>query len=414
MRPHILVIHRTRGPAVPYLDHIDHDMKAVTYICAENARDRVPVRAAAEVVTFQTEEGVPIAARELTNRHGLPERIVALDELDLLTAAALREIYDIDGDRLDHVLPFRDKLLMYTSVAGTGIAVPAFSAAPDPAAVLEFGARHSFPLIVKPRLGATSRDIRTLWSPEDVAELPDLDAEPFLVQQFCPGEIASINGVWTGSDLGPWRAARSFHTLLGFADSERSWGTVDIDDTELNVRLADFAHSVLATLSRSVPTVFHLELFLDPAGAPDLQLLEIACRIPEAETTHLWSEVYRYDLVGAALDIQLGYSPDASPLPVAHVAGQLLVRPAARPPCAVTAVHFEVAPEHEPYHSMIPRVGELITEQTGYAGVGASFRFCGRSSAQVFAALRATLAGFDLECTAAAPTVNSGERVRSQ
>ncbi|WP_297622911.1 hypothetical protein [Nocardia sp.] len=43
-------------------------------------------------------------------------------------------------------------------------------------------------------------------------------------------------------------------------------------------------------------------------------MLEIAGPMPGAEATHLWREVYGYDLLGAALDIQMGRTPDDRPL----------------------------------------------------------------------------------------------------
>lgn len=398
MRQHIVVIHRSRGPLVPYFDCIDHSANVVTYVCAEQVLDRIPAYAAAEVLTSSSADDVASSVRDLASRHGVPHRIVAISEFDLLVAAQLREEFDIAGDRLDHVRAFRDKLLMCAKVAAAGVSLPAFADAPDRNAVLEFAAQHGVPLVVKPRYGATSRDVVVLTSVEELSLLPDLDAEPFLVQRFCPGETGSIDGVWTGTDLGPWRGTRYFHNCLDFENGENSWGTVDIDDVVLNESLADFARSVLSALSEGVPTVFHLELFHGPSGVPQLQFLEVAGRIPGAEFTHLWREVYHYDLVAAAVDIQMGRKPLPGPLPSGQRAGQLLVRPPVAPPCVVTAVFFAVAPAYSPYYSLVPQAGEVIREASGYVGVGASFRFRASSSAQVAAALLHTLAGFHMEC----------------
>ena len=166
----------------------------------------------------------------------------------------------------------------------------------------------------------------------------------------------------------------------------------------MNGQLASFATEVLTALSAGVPTVFHLELFLGPADAPRLRLLEVAGRIPGAEATHLWHEVHGYDLVGAALDIQMGRRPVAGPPPGGPVAGQLLVRPRMAPPCVVTAARLDVMPQYAPYHSAIPAVGHVITESDGYVDIGASFRFRGDSSQIVTAALMCTLFGFRMDC----------------
>ncbi|MBF6302872.1 biotin carboxylase [Nocardia amamiensis] len=398
MRPHILVIHRSRGPIAPYLERIDHTANVVTYVCAAQVRHRIPQHAAAEVVVFDGTEPVDDAVRALASRHGVPERIVAISETDLLTAAQLRSEFGIAGDPPAQALPFRDKLVMYERAAAAGVAVPAFADAPDSAAIVEFAQRYGFPVLVKPRLGAASRDILTLSSAADLADLPDLHAEPFLVQRFCPEETGTVDGVWTGTELGPWRCARYLHSCLDFATGENSLATIEIDDPALNEQLASFARAVLIALSAGVPTVFHCEFFLAPIDAPRLQLLEIAGRIPGGETTHLWREVHGYDLVGAALDIQMGRNPAARPLREGQVAGELLVRPALPPPCVVTATRLEVAPSHAPYHCAIPAVGQAITEATGYVDIGASFRFRADTSQAVAEAIRHTLSGFRMDC----------------
>jgi hypothetical protein len=397
-RPHILVIHRSRGPIAPYRERIDHTVHTVTYVCAAQVLHRIPRHAAAEVVVFDGHEPVDDAVRGLIGRHGVPERLVAISETDLLTAARLRAEFGIAGDLPAHALPFRDKLVMYDTVAASGVPVPAFGDVHSVEDVAEFARRQGFPVLLKPRLGAASLGIVRLSAPADLAGLPDLHGEPFLVQRFCPDETGSIDGVWTGSELGPWRGSRYIHSCLDFANGEHSWGTVDIDDHSLNEQLATFASAVLTALSDGMPTVFHLELFLGPVDAPRLQLLEVAGRIPGAEATHLWREVHGYDLVGAALDIQMGRRPAARPLPDGPVAGQLLIRPRVRPPCVVTTARLDVAPDHAPYHTAIPAVGHAITETEGYVGIGASFRFRGDSSHIVATAIRSTLSGFRMDC----------------
>lgn len=401
MRPHILVIHRSRGPIAPYLEAIDHAAHEVTYVCAAQVLHRIPQHAAAEVVVFDGAEPVDDAVRGLARRHGVPERIVAISETDLLQAAHLRSEFGIAGDPPAHALPFRDKLVMYERAAAAGVAVPTFADAPDAAAISAFTRRSGFPVLVKPRLGLGSRDILTLSSAADLVDLPDLHREPFLVQRFCPDETGSVDGVWTGSELGPWRGSRYIHSCLDFATGENSWGAVEIDDPALDEQLASFASKVLTALSAGVPTVFHLELFLGPAGAPRLQLLEIAGRMPGAEATHLWREVHGYDLVGAALDIQMGRTSDTRPLRAGRVAGQLLVRPPVPPPCVVTATRLDVAPDHAPYRHTIPAVGEVITETAGYVGIGASFRFRADTSQAVAESIRHTLSGFRMDCATA-------------
>ncbi|WP_330249717.1 hypothetical protein OG874_25810 [Nocardia sp. NBC_00565] len=401
MPPHVTVIHRVRGVEVPYLDRIDHNAYVVTYVCAKDLIDGIPVHAAAAVERLDDMTRAPDAVRALAARFGTPDRIVALHEFDLLIAAQLRVEFGIAGDRPDYVLPFRDKLVMGATVAGAGVATPPFAQATELTAITDFASAHGFPLIVKPCLGAGSKDIIRLNSIDDCAALPDLSSEPFLVQRFCPDEVGAVDGVWTGTELGPWRASQYLGTCLEFASGGTSLGYVEIDDPAVIAALTTFTEAVLTALSKGTPTVFHLEFFLGrTGGTPRIQFLEVAARASGGETTHMWREVHCYDLLGAAVDIQLGRIPAADPLIDDSVVGELLIHPPVTPPCTVVDVRLEVPPTHAPYHSSVPQPGTAITETFGYADVGAAFRFRGSSTAEVVNAMRYTAAGFRMDCVA--------------
>ncbi|MFC9897629.1 acetyl-CoA carboxylase biotin carboxylase subunit family protein [Nocardia sp. NPDC127579] len=405
------MIHRVRGVDVSYLERLDHESTAVTYVCAENAVAGIPGVSAAEVVPLQDMSEVGPVVLDLARRWGRPERIVALSEFDLLAAAELRAHFAIPGDRPDYVAPFRDKLVMGRQVVAAGVRAPEFAPAPNLAAVEEFAAVHGFPLIVKPRLGAGSRDVVKLDSIDDLAALPDLAAEPFLVQRFCPDEVGAVDGVWTGARLGPWRASRYVGTCLEFAASAPSLGYVEIDHPVLNSALAEFATTVLTALSPNTPSVFHLELFLGGSDtAPEPRFLEVAARVAGGETSHLWRELHGHDLFGTALDLQLGREPVIAPLLEGVVAGELLVHPPVSPPCTVLAARLDVPDANAPYYQSIPRPGSVISESFGYTGVGAAFRFHGASTAQVVASMRRTAERFVFEC---APGAAAATLVRS-
>ncbi|WP_433192839.1 ATP-grasp domain-containing protein [Nocardia sp. CA-107356] len=359
------------------------------------------MHAAAAVTVLDDMALAAAAVRDLAARFGTPERIVALHEFDLLTAAELRAEFDLPGDRPEYAVRFRDKLSMGESVRAHGVSVPTFRAASDVVAVREFAAEHGFPLIVKPRLGGGSRDVVKLDSAEELSFLPDLSVEPFLVQEFCPDEVGAIDGVWNGSGLGPWRASKYLGTCLEFADNGTSLGYIEIDDPTLIDPMARFAESVLSALSAGVPTVFHLEFFLGYVdGLPHIRFLEVAARAAGGETTHMWREVHGYDLLGAAVDIQLGRTPTAVSLADSEVVAELLIHPPVTPPCTVLDVRLEIPRAYAPYHYSVPPVGAMITETFGYAEIGAAFRFRGRSNKEVVEAVRRTMAGFRMDCVA--------------
>ncbi|MEU7769660.1 hypothetical protein AB0B25_32035 [Nocardia sp. NPDC049190] len=399
MKPHITILHRVRGVDVSFASHIDHSAYAVSYICTEHTRRYVPESAAMVVVLDDFTEA-PVVAREFRDTFGTPERIVGLSEYDLLTAARLREEFDVAGDRPDHVRRFRDKLPMGEAIAAAGISVPAFAPAPDRYSVRKFAELHGFPVIVKPRLGAGSVGVVKVDSEDGIAALPDLTSEPYMVQQYCPDDIGFIDGVWDGSGLGPWRASYYVNNCLDFATAGGALGTVEIDDPRLVPHFAEYTESVCAALAGKTPTVFHLEYFLGYRGdgSPHIQFLEVAARISGGETPNLWRDVHGYDLIGAALDIQLGRTPHTGQLTDGLVIGDLIIRPPVTPPCTVISAHLELPDGVGPYWQQVPAAGSRIRETAGYQDIGASFRFRGSSSAEVRAAIEATAAGFRMEC----------------
>ncbi|WP_216902501.1 ATP-grasp domain-containing protein [Nocardia alni] len=405
MLPHVTVLHRVRGIEVPYLERIDHHTNSVTYICMRNATDGIPADMAARVAIVDDMAEAAVIMRDLIHTFGTPEHLVSLSEFDQVAAAELRAEFGIAGYEPEQILGFRDKLVMGTRVTSAGTQAPPFADAPDTTAVEKFAEVHGYPLIIKPRLGAASRDIVRIDSADDMSLVPDLTNEPYLVQLFCPDDIGAVDGVWTGTGLGPWRASRYVGNCLDFAITDNSsLASVEIDDDRLNEPLAEFTTAVLAALSPGMPTVFHLEFFAgDGADRPRLQFLEVGARISGGQVTDLWREVHGYDLVGAAIDCQMGRLPDATPLAGDTITADLQIHPPITPPCAVVHTHLDLPAEYRPYHSSVPEPGTVITETHGYFEIGATFRFRGHSTAEVTEAVRRTIGGFRMDCRPVEP-----------
>jgi len=127
-------------------------------------------------------------------------RILALDEFDLETAAALREHLRIPGMGLTTTQYFRDKLAMRMKAKHLGVRVPEFTS------VIHYGDVQSFlenvpaPWLLKPRSEASAIGIRKLQGAEEVwralEELGDRQSS-FLLEQFVPGNIFHVDGITT-------------------------------------------------------------------------------------------------------------------------------------------------------------------------------------------------------------------------
>lgn len=399
-RQHILVIHRWRDHYARYADYIDHNRNDISYITTKEGAQSVP-HSAVDVAVVPATDDISLvgpAAARLSARHGVPNRVVALNEGDLDTAAELRRRIHCPGQQPSELAPFRDKLVMLTRVARAGIRVPAFADAPDRQAVAAFARQHGWPVIVKPRRGTASRNVVRLDGESDLDRYDQMAAEARLVQTFLADPIYHVDGLWTGSRLGPWRASRYINSCAGFTTGS-FLGSVEVDDSHLLPHLDEITAAMAGALSAE-PWVFHLEVFVGAHdGAPRITFLEAGARVGGAEIPFIWREVHGVDLMAAAFDVQLGRPPQ---LPVVgerwSTGGWLLVPTPIPSPCRVVEARLSTVPGCGPYMQVLPEAGDLIPRLGGYEHVGGRFRFRGMSSKDVENAILGTASNIRIRC----------------
>jgi biotin carboxylase len=126
------------------------------------------------------------------------DRVVALDEFDLETAAAVREHMRIPGMGLTTAACYRDKLAMRVIARALSFLVPDFCRVLNYDELREFMERVPPPWLLKPRTEASAVGIRRLREPEQLwRALDDLGDRQsyFLLEQFVPGEIFHVDSI---------------------------------------------------------------------------------------------------------------------------------------------------------------------------------------------------------------------------
>ncbi|MCA9867109.1 MAG: hypothetical protein KC410_11530 [Anaerolineales bacterium] len=130
------------------------------------------------------------------------DRIVALDDYDVATAATLREHLRLPGLGETQARYFRDKLGMRTQAAANAIRVPAFTPVFNYDLLRDYMARVEPPWVLKPRFEAGAIGIRKLHDSEAVwRALDELGDEQsfYLLEQFVPGDVYHVDAlVWGG------------------------------------------------------------------------------------------------------------------------------------------------------------------------------------------------------------------------
>jgi biotin carboxylase len=126
------------------------------------------------------------------------DRIVALDDFDVETAAMLREYLHVPGMGVSTARAFRDKLTMRSRARASGIRCPDFVHALNDRAMTEWTSRVAPPWVLKPRGQAAAIGIRLVASTEElwnaVETLEDARADHIL-EQFVPGDVFHVDSL---------------------------------------------------------------------------------------------------------------------------------------------------------------------------------------------------------------------------
>jgi biotin carboxylase len=126
------------------------------------------------------------------------DRIVALDEFDMETAATLREHMRIPGMGLTTMRYFRDKLAMRMKAMESGIRVPDFIPVLNRQDIRYYLDHVPGPWVLKPRSEASAIGIKKIESAEalwPVLESVGDKQSSFLLEKFVPGDVYHVDSV---------------------------------------------------------------------------------------------------------------------------------------------------------------------------------------------------------------------------
>jgi hypothetical protein len=256
------------------------------------------------------------------------DRIVALDEFDLETAAALREHMRLPGMGLTTVRYFRDKLAMRARAKEAGVPVPEFIHVLNHTAVNDFMERVPPPWLLKPRSQASGIGMKKLRSPHELWPILDRlgdDQSSYLLEQFVPGDVFHIDGAVSEKKVA-FAEAHAYGTPP--LDTSHDGGifttrTIVRDSAEAKV-LQGFNGRLVEELGL-MRGVTHAE-FLRSHADGKFYFIEIAARVggayivdvvDAASGINLWRE-------WAKLEVGAGHAPYVLPTPRKDYAGVVL------------------------------------------------------------------------------------------
>ncbi|HMQ02883.1 MAG TPA: ATP-grasp domain-containing protein [Pyrinomonadaceae bacterium] len=206
MKKHIVCI-ASEHKGNEFLDEAQNSGWHVTLITRKKLLDEPwQWTALNDVKTVEDNAGQEDYVRAITNIAGARkiDRVVGLDEFDVMTAARAREHLQLGGMTSSHALRFRDKLSMRNIASSAGIPCPAYTGVFNKEAIEEYLANVEPPYIVKPRYEVSAFGIRKCETPEQVWRvLTELDERnnwrdhpsQFVLERFIAGSVYHVDSI---------------------------------------------------------------------------------------------------------------------------------------------------------------------------------------------------------------------------
>jgi biotin carboxylase len=238
------------------------------------------------------------------------DRIVALDEYDMETAATLREHLRIPGMGLTTMRYFRDKLAMRMRALDRNVRVPDFVPVVNHDDIRYYLDQVPGPWVLKPRQEASAIGIKKIHA---VAELwPVLEQlgdkqSSFLLEKFVPGEVYHVDSVVSENEVVFANVSEYGKPPMNVAQGGGIFTTFTVPrGSEADAGLRAINRDLIAALGL-LRGVAHTE-FIQAHADGHFYFLECAARVGgayinemvEAATgVNLWREWARIEIAGA-------------------------------------------------------------------------------------------------------------------
>ncbi|MGA1986627.1 MAG: ATPase [Candidatus Sulfotelmatobacter sp.] len=237
------------------------------------------------------------------------DRIVALDEYDMETAATLREHLRIPGMGLTTMRYFRDKLAMRMRALDRDVRVPDFVPVVNHADIRYYLDHVPGLWVLKPRQEASAIGIKKIHAPAELwpllEQLGDQQSS-YLLEKFLPGDVYHVDSVVSESEVVFSNVSRYGKPPMNVAQGGGIFTTFTVPrESADDSALRSINRDLIAALGL-VRGVAHAE-FIHAHADGEFYFLECAARVGgayinemvEAATgLNLWREWARVEIAG--------------------------------------------------------------------------------------------------------------------
>ena len=263
--------------------------------------------------------------RAVTNIAGTQtiEKIVGIDEFDVLTAARAREHLQIEGMSSSYLLRFRDKLRMRKMACKAKMPCPEFIGTFNPEKINHFLENVPAPWVVKPRTEVNAFGIRKCETAEQVWQtLGELDARntwrdhpsQFLIERFIEGKVFHVDSIVAGGKVLACGVSEYGTTPFQVSHQGGVFTTSIVSYQSKERRELEKLNKQLLKTFEYQRGVAHAE-FLRSAATGKFYLLEVAARVGGAYIADVLEQACGFNLwrEWAKLEIAMPDKPYKSP-----------------------------------------------------------------------------------------------------
>ncbi|MEO7538766.1 MAG: ATP-grasp domain-containing protein [Pyrinomonadaceae bacterium] len=259
-----------------------------------------------DVRTVHDDAGVMDYVRAVTNIAGLKQidRVVGLDEFDVMTAAMTREHLGLPGMSRGQALTFRDKLTMRTIASQAGMPCPEFVGAFNAAEITRFLAEVPAPWLVKPRHEVSAFGIRKCETANEVWDvLTYLDGRnnwrdhpsQFLIERFISGRVFHVDSVVHGGKVSACGVSQYGTTPFDVSHYGGVFTSSIMSYKAKERKPLEKMNEQLLKAFKYEQGVSHAE-FLQSDDDGKLYLLEVACRVGGAYIANVLEHACNFNL----------------------------------------------------------------------------------------------------------------------
>lgn len=230
-------------------------------------------------------------------------KVVALSEFDVMLAANVRDILNLEGMGIRQAHRFINKLTMKDKLKEESLCVPEYRVLSSLGEAKQFLSRYK-KVVIKPIDGSGSIDTYIVDNQVQLEQIYNniINSEKtFEIEEFIDGDMYHCDAVLQNRQLKLFSPSRYVAPTTNFGESNFN-GSVSETDVK---KVSDLKHYTMRCLEalEAENGLYHLECFITPKG--EIVFCEVAARIPGAGVRPSIREAYNADITKLLIDLNI-------------------------------------------------------------------------------------------------------------